>query len=83
MKQAILTKYLGPTATRGARVKAWCFGGQRIVTWDYSMSSEANHHYASEQLGLKLNWREFSTRMCGALPDGSGYCFVQVTKDGE
>jgi len=51
----IVTRYLGPTNHRGSRIKAthkrdseatW----QATVAWDHSLSAEANHQAAAEQL---------------------------------
>lgn len=81
MRQAILTKYLAPTATKGARVKAWCARGSVTVNWDHGLDGEHNHINACEALRDKMEWR-YRPMPChgGALPDGSGYCFVQVER---
>jgi hypothetical protein len=83
MKQAILTKYLGPTNTKGARVKAWCYGKPRGVTvvWNHEHDSEWNHMRAAIHLGQSLGWTGTGNRQGGALPDGTGYCFVQIEKE--
>lgn len=79
MKQAILTKYLGPTNHRGARIKAWCSGGQLIMPWDHSLSVESNHAAAGQALVKKRGWHyQYSM---APLPDGTGYCFVQVERE--
>jgi hypothetical protein len=33
-RQAIETKYIGPTNTRGAKVKASCYAGSLTIDWD-------------------------------------------------
>ena len=55
----IITKYLGPTNTLGARVKAtlapgW---GEGSVTlhWDYGLSGLVNHNCAAHALAEQLN----------------------------
>lgn len=54
--QAIKTKYLGPTDTRGARIKASCDAGSLTVAWDYAGNADTNHYAAQLQLRLKLGW---------------------------
>jgi hypothetical protein len=75
--QAIVTKFLGPTDTRGSRVKATCEAGSLTLGWDHSLNSEANHRRAAEALCAKLGWTgEFYGKLHqGGLP-GSGYAFV-------
>ena len=53
--QSIQTKYLGPTNTRGSRIKATCWLTSVTVSWDYSASIEENHIAAIEALVCKLN----------------------------
>jgi len=53
--QAIQTKYLGPTNTRGSRIKATCWLTSVTVAWDYSANAEENHTAAIEALVCKLN----------------------------
>ena len=73
MHQAIVTKYLGPTDTRGSRIKATCEAGTLTIGIDYAKSIEANHAEAARLLAVKLGWE--NARVGGALP-GSGYAFV-------
>ena len=53
--QAITTKFLGPTNTRGSRIKATCWLTSVTVAWDYSANAEENHEAAIEALVCKLN----------------------------
>jgi len=46
----ILTKYLGPTNTRGARVKATCGSWTVTLAWDHERESNANHAAAAVTL---------------------------------
>jgi hypothetical protein len=81
MRQAILTKYIGPTSTKGARVKAWAAKGLAPVTvsWDSALGVEDNHAWAAFQLRKRHGWGGPQNRwQGGALPDGTGYCFVQI-----
>lgn len=74
MRQAIVTKYLGPTNARGSRVKATCQAGSVTLSWDDALDSEANHHAAAQALARKLGW---SGRLIGGgLPDGTGNAYV-------
>jgi hypothetical protein len=76
--QAIITKYLGATNTKGARVRAtWeRFDGPVSVTvgYDHAFSQRDNHAYAAMELVRRhmddggKNWE------CGETP--SGYVFV-------
>lgn len=56
MAQAIETRYLGPTNSRGARVKASCEAGSVTVPWDHALDSIANHDAAARALIFKLGW---------------------------
>ena len=53
--QAIQTKFLGPTNTRGSRIKASCWLTSVTVSWDHNANSEENHTAAIESLVCKLN----------------------------
>lgn len=57
MRQAIVTKYHGPTNTRGSRIIATAAGGQRLtVEYDDALDSDANHFAAARALAGKMNW---------------------------
>lgn len=70
MKQAITTKFLGPTNTRGARVKAFACKARPSITipWEHALSSEENHRFAAQLLADKLNWT--GTLQAGAITAG-------------
>jgi hypothetical protein len=74
MRQAIITKFIGPTNYRGARVKARCDAGSVTVPWNYAIGIEGNHKAAALALAQKLDWS--GDWIGGGMPD-SGYCFVQ------
>lgn len=45
--QAICTKYLGPTNTKGARIKAYTESGlSATVAYDHSLNTTENHYNA-------------------------------------
>lgn len=50
MSQAIVTKTLSPTNTRGARIKATCGRGELTVAWKSELSVEENHVRARNAL---------------------------------
>ncbi len=76
--KAILTKYLGPTNFRGARVKAIAEELSVTVPWDYALSAERNHTHAAARLAEKYEW-------VGRWYGGGtmeGYAFVCVHASG-
>jgi hypothetical protein len=73
MRQAIVTKFHGPTNHRGARVKATADAGSVTVSWDHSLCIEANHRAAALALASRYGWP--LDMVGGGLP-GSGYVFV-------
>lgn len=78
MRQAIVTRFLGPTNHRGARVKATADAGTVTVSWDYALGIAENHQAAATALLDKLGWTRDPWRrdlVGGSLP-GSGYAFV-------
>lgn len=48
--QAIVTKYVCPTNTKGSRVKATCQRGSKIIHWDDAVNADINHIRACEAL---------------------------------
>lgn len=56
--QAILTKYLGPTNYRGARIKAMASsrGPYVVMPWDYGLDQAGNHTVAAHELASQLGW---------------------------
>lgn len=78
MRQAIVTKYLGPTNTRGARVKAKAYAGSVIVSWDDALGTDANHDAAARALADKLGWMSGHRLEGGGLPDSKGNCYVLI-----
>lgn len=76
--QAIVTKWLSPTDTRGSRIKAKCQAGSIVVPWDDGLGVEENHKAAAAVLIAKLGWDQdcYSRWHAGALPDGTGYAIV-------
>lgn len=74
MRQAIITKYFGPTNSRGARIKATCQAGSITVPWDFSLGVDANHDAAAEALATKLDWK--GLWIGGGMPGDTGNCYA-------
>jgi len=76
-RQAIVTKYIGPTNHRGSRLKAFCEAGEFTMPWDYDLDVQQNHCKAMLFLcgRLHLDSRNY---VCGSLPANTGYVFVEL-----
>jgi len=75
--KAIITKFCGPTNTRGARVKATAEGVKSVsISYPYELSGEAVHRAAADALCCRYGWT--GKLAGGGLPDGNGYAFVFV-----
>lgn len=74
IRQAIATKFIGPTNSRGGRIKATADAGSVTVAWDHGLNVEDNHRAAAEALARRYGW---STDLIGGGLPGSGYVFVQ------
>ncbi|WP_338821712.1 hypothetical protein [Bradyrhizobium septentrionale] len=72
--QAILTKYLSATNTKGSRIKASAAAGNITLHLDHALSSEANHAKAAEALAEQFGWA--GSWQMGSMPSDSGFCFV-------
>jgi hypothetical protein len=77
MTTAILTKYHGPTNTRGSRVSATWGTDRTSVEYDSAGGfGEPAHRKAAEAVLRKTGYPQFIGRLVGgALPDGR-YVFV-------
>lgn len=65
MLQAITTKFLGPTDTKGPRIKAMCQAGSLTYSWNYELGVEGNHRKAAFDLQASLGWSEGNSLMGG------------------
>lgn len=74
--QAIETKYLGPTNTRGSRIIVCAQVGRISVPWDYALSVDENHDAAARAFAAKWGW--FGTWIRGARADGKGNVYVAI-----
>lgn len=76
MKQAIETKFLGPTNHRGARVKAASGSGKSFVMeWNYAVSAEKNHEMAAKILCDQLRWS--GDMIMGSLKNSYAHVFKE------
>lgn len=78
MRQAIVTKFHGPTDRRGYRVSAKADAGRVSLSWSHSKGIEWNHAAAARALAEKLGW--IGKWVGGGLP-GSGFVFVLIAGD--
>lgn len=77
--QTIITKFYGPTNTRGSRIVAKCWNGKKTVSYDHSLNADANHKAAADELIADLKERtgiDWTIVAVGDLPDGTGYAFI-------
>lgn len=73
-RQSITTRYLGPTNSRGSRIKATCEAGSVTIPYAYERSNEYAHVLACEALLAKFGW---GGRYVGGAT-ATGYVFVEV-----
>lgn len=85
----IITKYLGPTNTRGSRIKAYCERGSVCVPYDHALNTDGNHIAARKALCERLILKDQKQNGCptpdspwlhyrlgGTLPRGFGMVHV-------
>lgn len=65
--QAIETKHVSPTNFRGARIKATCQRGSKVLEWDDALNAEQNHIAAAEALCVKFAKEDAKTDPISAL----------------
>ena len=73
--QSISTKYLSPTNTKGARIKATTSEGKSLTAcFDYGVNEEKRHMDAAKLLCEKLGWT--GTMQGGSTATGKVFVFV-------
>lgn len=77
-RQAIVTKYHGPTNSRGSRVSATAGPGRLYVAWDHALDVTENHAVAARMYAEKLGWLDHSDFEAGGT--GDGFVFVAVPR---
>jgi hypothetical protein len=55
-RQAIQTKFLSPTNSRGSRVKAFAAAGSVTISWNHRLNPEQNHRAAAKMFANRMNW---------------------------
>lgn len=81
MRQAIVTKYLGLTYHRGARISCKAQVGRLTFPWDHALDVAENHLKAATAFAWRWGWTDTHTLVGGAMPDDTGYCFVMVPRN--
>lgn len=76
--QAITTRFLGPTNSRGARIVAKCEARRVTVAWDYTANITTNHAKACHALASRLGWE--GDWFGGGTADGYVFVCTQVGK---
>lgn len=73
--RSITTKYMGPTNTRGSKIKATASSGKSLtVSYDYELDASGNHDEAAKALARKLGWG--SCRYAREARGGRGNVYV-------
>lgn len=73
--KAIVTKYHGPTDTRGSRIVATDSDGNRAsIPYPHELSGEACHKKAADALCAKMGWS--GELIGGGLKNGYVFVFV-------
>ena len=83
MRQAIETKYLGPTDHRGARVMVKAAAGRMYIPWDHELDADQNHRVAAKKFASALGWYEGESGLWagGGKANGGGNVYVWVSKE--
>ena len=74
--QAIETKYIKATDTKGSYIKAKAESGSIKVSYDYALSAAENHEAAAQALIDKLGWQDLGVFVEGGT--ARGYVFVNI-----
>ena len=76
--KAITTKYLGPTDTKGARIRAHDGDGNAVtVPCRGASTSEQNHAAAARALADKMGWDGWL--LGGSTKNGMAWVFADTT----
>jgi len=58
MNRCIVTKYRGPTNTKGSRIIATAYGKRVTFPWDFAENVDDNHAMAAVYAARKFGWTE-------------------------
>ena len=69
IRQAIRTRYHGPTDTKGSRISAKCAARTLYVSYDSALNSEENHAAACAALVKAMGWdsEHYGSRIGGGF----------------
>jgi hypothetical protein len=83
MNRCIVTKYKGPTNTKGSRIVASAYGKRVTFPWDHSEDVVMNHAMAAAYAASKFGWLDGTAweRHDATLPDGRSCAHVFVRCD--
>lgn len=72
MAQAIVTKYHGPTNTKGSRISAEAAAGKIYMPYAHELNIDDNHEAAAVVLIKKVGWESHARQGIahGVLPNG-------------
>ena len=82
MAQALITKYVNPTAKRASRIKVTGGINSALYPFDASLSVEENHAVAAGHYVYEMNkmrggdGREWFISAGGSMPNEDGYAFI-------
>ena len=78
--KAIQTKYLGPTNSRGSRIKAFDEDNNQVtIPYPYALSGEDVHRKAADALMFKMGWED-NCEIIGSGSIKNGYVFTLAFK---
>lgn len=91
VRQAIVTRYLCPTNTRGSRIRATCDRGSVTISCPDELSGAACHaeavrvllaKFAEEDGGSRCSFGRPEEYVCGGMPQASAesYVFVRLPR---
>lgn len=78
MRQAIHTRYLGPTNTRPSRIVAQADAGRLVIPWDHARNVADNHRAAALAFAARYGWGD--RWQGGGLSDGT-YAWVRLESE--
>ena len=75
--QAIETRYLSCTNTKGGRIKATAWGGSATISYPHELNTDDAHKAAAMALVAKMGWPTSGWTQGGNVK-GTGYYFVRA-----
>lgn len=79
--QAMASKVLAPTNTKGTRIKVTARAGSKVTGWDHALNEFQNHRQAAIAFAESLDWlASGETLATGCLPNGD-YCHAILPQE--